>query len=239
MSKVVTCFLMSLGTLIMDYKKIFFILILFFNTSSIFAEVVYKKDNLVITNIDVRIYKQLYENNYGSKIDNNNALKDLVLINNLISDIEKNNKEFLDQIDSQILLQYGEKTLNNNNFRNFLRFSKVRDEFIINYFNNKLTVEEVLGEFQKLESLLLPISKDNCIIIDKLVDLKNKRDFVEILLQNLKNNKKDFEIVLDKIQYEICIDEDSLRSLELLIVKYIESRTNEDFRYFVYGKTKN
>ena len=119
MSKVVTCFLMSLGTLIMDYKKIFFILILFFNTSSIFAEVVYKKDNLVITNIDVRIYKQLYENNYGSKIDDNNALKDLVLINNLISDIEKNNKEFLDQIDSQILLQYGEKTLNNNNFRNF------------------------------------------------------------------------------------------------------------------------
>lgn len=239
MSKVVTYFLMSLGTLIMDYKKIFFILIIFFNTSVIFAEVVYKKDDLVITNIDVRIYKQLYENNYGSKIDNNNALKDLVLINNLISDIEKNNKEFLDQIDSQILLQYGEKTLNNSNFRNFLRFSKVRDEFIINYFNNKLTVEEVLGEFQKLESLLLPISKDNCIIIDKLIDLKNERDFVKILLQNLKNNSKDFVILLDEIQYEICIDEDRLRSLELLIVKYIESQTNEDFRYFVYGKTKN
>ena len=117
-----------------------------------------------------------------------------------------------------------------------MRFSKVRDEFILNYFNNKLTVEEVLGEFQKLESLLLPISKDKCIIIDNY-RLKNKR-FCRNTSSKFKTTK-DFVIVLDKIQYEICIDEDSLRSLELLIVKYIESRTNEDFRYFVYGKTKN
>ena len=36
-------------------------------------------------------------------LDNNNALKNLVLINNLIKSLETNNKEFLNQIDNRIL----------------------------------------------------------------------------------------------------------------------------------------
>ena len=239
MSKVVTYFLMNLVILIMDCKKYFLIIGVFFFTNTIFAEVVYKKNDLIITNIDLKIYQQLYENNYGSNIDDNNALKDLVLIKNLMKHFEKNNKEFLNQIDSQLSIQYGNESLDNQVFRDFLRFSKVKDEFIINYFNNQLTIKEVLEEFEKLESLNLPVSLNDCLIIEKLVDLKSNRDFVESLIQNLKNNSRNFEIFLENIQYKICIDEDNLRSIESLIVSYIETQTKEDFRYFVYGKIKN
>ena len=230
---------MNLVILIMDCKKYILIIGVFFFTNTIFAEVVYKKNDLIITNIDLKIYQQLYENNYGSNIDDNNALKDLVLIKNLMKHFEKNNKEFLNQIDSQLSIQYGNESLDNQVFRDFLRFSKVKDEFIINYFNNQLTIKEVLEEFEKLESLNLPVSLNDCLIIEKLVDLKSNRDFVESLIQNLKNNSRNFEIFLENIQYKICIDENNFRSLERLIVKYIETQTSEDFKYFVYGKTKN
>ena len=162
-----------------------------------------------------------------------------MLINNLINHIEKQNKEFLNQIDSQILAQYGKESLENISFRDFLRFSKIRDEFIINYFNNTLTVDEIINEFGKLDSLKLPLSINDCMIIDRTVDLKNNNNFVKILLQNLKNNSRDFRILLNGIEYQICIDENNFKSLERLIIKYIETQTNEDFKVFVYGKTKN
>ena len=208
-------------------------------TKSSFSGIIYKKNDVIITDIDLKYYKQLYENNYDTKIDDNNALKDLVLINNLINHIEKQNKEFLNQIDSQILAQYGKESLENISFRDFLRFSKIRDEFIINYFNNTLTVDEIINEFGKLDSLKLPLSINDCMIIDRTVDLKNNNNFVKILLQNLKNNSRDFRILLNGIEYQICIDENNFKSLERLIIKYIETQTNEDFKVFVYGKTKN
>ena len=93
----------------MGFNKIIYLLTLIFFINISLAEVIYKKDNLIITNIDIELYKKLYENNYGSIIDDNNALKDLVLINNLLNHFEKNNKKFLDRIDSEISLQYGDK----------------------------------------------------------------------------------------------------------------------------------
>ena len=68
-------------------------------TNNALSEIIYSKNNLIITNIDLNNYKQIYKNNYNLDIDNNNALKDLVLINNLIRHFEKFNKEF-DSINS-------------------------------------------------------------------------------------------------------------------------------------------
>ena len=44
---------------------------------------IYKKNNIVITNIDIEVYID-YKSNYGYEINQDNALKDLVLIKNLI-----------------------------------------------------------------------------------------------------------------------------------------------------------
>ena len=230
---------MNQAILIMDYKKYLVTLIFIIFTNNALSEIVYNKNNLIITNIDLNNYKQIYKNNYNLDIDNNNALKDLVLINNLIRHFEKFNKEFLNQIDSQILGQYGEETFKNISFRDFLRFSKIRDEFIINYFNNSLRTDEIVELFNKLESLKLPISTNECMIIEKSIDLKNNREFIEILLKNLKNNTRDFKIFLNDSMYNICIDEDNFKFMERLIIEYIENQTSEEFKVFVYGKTEN
>ena len=239
MSKAAICFLMNQVTLNMGYKKIFFILIITFISTNSFSEIIYKKNNLIITTIDLDKYMELYNNNYGLKIDKNNALKDLVLINNVINYLNKNNKDFLDRIDQEILKQFNLKSLNEINIKNFFRFMKIRDEFIVNYFKNKLVNEEIEITFSKLENLNLPISNNDCLIFEKIVDLKNNSEFINNLLFNLRNNTRDFQITIDGIKYKVCIDEVEFRSIENIIVNYIQTKTDIDFRNFVYDKTKN
>ena len=99
-------------------------------------------------------------------------------------------------------------------------------------------IEEVENIFKNINYLNLPLSINNCLIIDQVVDLKNNKEFIKSFFYNLKNNTKDFEIVLDNIEYRVCISESDFRSIERLIINYIEVKTKEDFKKFVYGKTK-
>ena len=223
----------------MVYKKIILLALFLCFSINIYGKVLYEKQDLVITDIDVEIYKKIYESNYGSPIGDNNALKELVLINNVLKYLEYNNKEFLDRIDSEITLQYEIEIQSDVNLRNFLRFSKVRDEFIINYFKNELDIDEIVETFSKLESLNLPVSRNDCLIIDKIIDLKDNKKFTQIYLDNLRNNTRDFNITLFQNDYKVCIDDMNFRLIEQLIIEYIETQTEEEFKYFVYGKTKN
>jgi hypothetical protein len=223
----------------MVYKKIILLILLLCFSINIYGKVIYEKQGLVITDIDVEIYKKIYESNYGDLIGDNNALKDLVLINNVLRYLEYNNKEFLNRIDSEITLQYGIKIQSDINLRDFFRFSKVRDEFIINYFKNELVIGEIIEVFSKLDSLNLPISKNDCLIIDKIIDLKDDKKFTQNFLDNLRNNTRNFSVTLFQNDYKVCIDDINFRLIEQLIIEYIQTQTEEEFKYFVYGKTKN
>tara|TARA_X000000950_G_scaffold281633_1_gene378787 strand:+ start:599 stop:1270 length:672 start_codon:yes stop_codon:yes gene_type:complete len=203
------------------------------------SNVIYEKDNLIITEIDVRAYQQLYKNNYNLEINNSNSIRDLVLINNVIQHLEINNPEFIDKIDTEISMRYGQNSLKEDGTRNFLRFSRIRDEFIINYFQNKLNLNEVKNIFSQLDSLELPISIDNCLIIKEVLNLNKNEEFIESFLNNLKNNTREFEVIINKIKFKVCINETIYKNIEKLIVEYIQLKTAEEFETFVYEKTKN
>lgn len=239
MNKAVIYFLMSQVVLTMDYRKIFYIFVITLFSIKSFSDILYEKQKLIITSIDLNTYIELYQNNYGLEIDSNNALKDLVLINNVIDYLNKNNKEFLKRIDEEILIQYNIDNLNDINVRNFYRFIKLRDEFIINYFKNELKNKEIEIVFNRLENLNLPVSVNNCLIIEKIIDLKDNTNFIDNFLYNLKNNTRDFQISIDGNLYKVCIDEVNFRLIENIIVNYIQAQTDIDFRNFVYDKTKN
>ena len=76
-------------------------------------------------------------------------------------------------------------------------------------------------------------------IIEKTIDLKNNKEFIKILLQNLKTNTRDFKIILNDSMYDICVDENNFKFMQRLIIEYIETQTEEEFKIFVYDKTEN
>ena len=220
--------------------KFFLKLLLFlFIFKNLFSEVIYEKNNIIITKFDIEIYQQLYKENYNSEINNANSLKDLVLINSLIKNLEIKNPEFLKKIDSEILIRLGQDSITNDNIQNFLRFSRIRDEFLINYFQNELEIKELEILFKELESLNLPISIDNCLIIKEIIDLKDNEEFIKSFYNNLKNNTQDFQITINKVKYKVCINELSFKTIEKLIVEYIQIQTADDFEKFVYDKAKS
>ena len=220
-------------------KKLIGIFLSVFLYHHSYSNVLYEKDNLIITEIDVNVYQQLYKNSYNLEINKANSIRDLVLINNVIQHLEINNAEFVDKIDTEISMRYGENYLKEDGTRNFLRFSRIRDEFIINYFQNKLNLIELNNIFNQFDSLDLPISIDNCLIIKEVVDLKDNEEFIESFFNNLKKNTREFGITINNIPFKVCINEATYQTIENLIVEYIQIKTADQFETFVYEKTKN
>ena len=239
MNKEVIYFLRNLETLIMVCKILILLLFLVSYSLNSQSDIVYEKNDTIITSIDLETYKKLYKENYGQMLDNNNALKNLVLINNLIKSLERNNKEFLNQIDNRILNDYRGISFDNLIAKNFFRFLKIRNEFTINYFQNELDVKELEDIFAELENLNLPVSRNDCLILEQLVDLKNNRYFIEDFYNNLKTNTNNFTVLINDEIYRVCIDKKKFRSIEELIINYIQIKTKDEFEYFVYGKSKN
>tara|TARA_X000000950_G_C13755214_1_gene594397 strand:+ start:344 stop:1015 length:672 start_codon:yes stop_codon:yes gene_type:complete len=220
-------------------KKLKYLFFVVFFSLNINASIIYEKNNKIVTDIDLEIYKQLYKENYGSEINDKNALKDLILIKGVIEDLIKKNPDFINKIDKEILSQFGTKPMANENIKEFIRFSKIRDEFIINYFRNELKVEEVKNIFKNLDNLNLPISDDNCLLIKEIINLQSNTEFIENFFNNLKNDSNEFVITLNKKKYSVCLDQKTFKSIEKLIVEYIQMQTKEEFEKFVYGKTSN
>ncbi len=220
--------------------KIFLRIFLFLLTCKLlYSEIIYEKNSIIITEFDIKIYQQLYKENYNSEINRSNSIKDLVLINNLIKYLEINNKEFLNEIDNEIFIRFGQNSIENDGIKNFLRFSRIRDEFLINYFQNKLVLTELINLFKNLENLNLPISTDNCLIIKEVIDLRDNEEFIESFYKNLKNNTQDFQVTINEVKYKVCINELAFKNIENFIAQYIQTQTAIEFEKFVYEKTKN
>ena len=232
-------FLKKQVNLIMVIKVLFKLFLLLFIFKYSYSEIVYNKNEIIVTDFDITIYQQLYKENYNSNINKSNSLRDLVLINNLIKNLENNNPEFLNNVDSEILIRLDKNSIKNEVIKNFFRFSRIRDEFLINYFQNKLELIELNNLFKELDNLNLPISIDNCIIIKDIVDLKENEEFIESFYNNLKNNTQDFQITINKVKYKVCINELTFKNIENYIIEYIQIQTSEEFEKFVYEKTKN
>ena len=57
-----------------------------------------------------------------------------------ISFLEINNPDFISILDQNIKLEYGDKIINNQELLNFIRFQKIRNEFISEYFQNIFSI---------------------------------------------------------------------------------------------------
>ena len=221
-----------------DKKIIIIIFFIFLNFNS-YSKILHENRDFVITDIDLEIYKKIHLDNYNTNLNSNRALKELILIKSVIKNLEDNNNEFLKKIDEELLIEFGDKYIDDDNVKEFLRFNKIRNEFIINYFKNELDISELESLFKNLDSLKLPISKNECLIIDDVLNLQNDKNFIISFYNKLKNNSQEIFILNDNTKYQVCIDKSTFKSIEGLIVNYIRNQTNKEFEKFIYDKVTN
>ena len=218
----------------MVYKLL--IIIFFLGIKIGYTNVVYDKNEIIITEIELNNYKELYKNNFGTDISNNTAIKNIVLIMKTIKFLKLNNPDFISILDKNIKLEYGEKIFNNQETLNFVRFQKIRNEFISEYFQNIFSIQDLEIIFTNFDSLKLPISKNNCLTIEKLYDVRNDKNFIESFFKKIRKKNTKITTSIDEKLYEVCLNDKLFNNLENEIIKFIETKTEADFDKFIYRK---
>ena len=218
----------------MAYRLFFFIFIFITNIS--FSNIIYDKNGIVISDIEIENYINLYENNTEIRITKNMAIKNIVLMKQTINFLLKNNNEFMLILDQNIKSEFGEKITKDLNLFNFIRFQKIRNEFISEYFQNDFEIKDLELIFSNINNLEIPISKNKCLTIYKIHTFNNEKNFIEGFYNNLKSGQRKIEIIIDNISYEACVNDKLFKNIENLIIQFIESRTEKDFNKFIYSK---
>ena len=218
----------------MVYKTI---LIFFSIINLAFGNIIYDKNNTVITQIELDEYIKIYKLNYNFDINHNKALKNIILMKKTISFLKKNNPNFIYELDKKINPQVNEINISSMQ-KDFFRFIGIRNEFLAEYFKNEFSQNDIIEIFKAFIDLKLPISGNKCLTIEKIVNLKENRYFIDNFFKNLKNNTRDFKTQLKEDVYDVCIDNKSFSDIENSIIKFIEKKTESNFNNFVY-KNKN
>lgn len=217
-------------------KKIIFISILFFLPINLNSNIIYDKGDVIISDIDLKYYKQLYFENFGESLNNPTAIKNIVIIKKIIKHFEKNNPEFLKKVDEVLVKEYGKEKMNIHILRDFIRYFTIKNEFINEYFVNNFNINDLNSIFKSFDKIELPISNNDCLTILKLQNLKNNKSFLNNFFENLKKETRKYEAVIDGVKYNVCIDTRNNQILEKSILNYIDIITKEDFKKFVYEK---
>ena len=218
----------------MVFRTLLFIFLLTIKIG--YSNIIYDKNNILITDIEMKNYLSLYENNFGTSISKNEAIKNIVIIKNTINFLQNNNPNYLSNLDILIEKEYTKKIFNDQVSLYFIRFQKIRNEFISEYFNNEFDIKDLKNIFSNFDNLRIPISKNDCLTIEKLHDVRNDDQFIKSFFENLKNNQQNFEIAIDNEIYNACINAKLFSNLEKEIIKFIQNKTEKDFNEFIYGK---
>ena len=201
-----------------------------------YTNVIYDKNEIIITEIELNNYKELYKNNFGRDISNNIAIKNIVSIMKTISFLKTNNPDFISILDKNIKLEYGEEIFNNQNLLNYIRFQQIKNKFISEYFLNIFSIKDLEIIFENFYSIKLPISKNNCLTIEKLYEFSNDRSFIESFYKNIKNKNQKITILINDELYDVCLSTKSFQNIESEIIKFIENKIEDDFNKFIREK---
>ena len=212
------------------------VIIFFLKLNLAFSNIIYDKNEITITDLEINNYIRLYENNYGKNLSKNKAIKNIVLIKKTINTLIKENPEYILNLDQKMKLEFGEKIFKNEILINFLRFQNIRNEFISDYFKNKFTIEDLQLVLSNLKELKFPLSINKCLTIETVQNLNGNEQFISNFYKNLKENQKSFKVNLNNIIYDVCIDNELFKNLESTIINYIENKTEDEFNKFIYKK---
>ena len=241
MSKKLIYFFKKQGILIMDYNKkiikiLILFLIIFFQQNISIANIVYDKDNILITELELEEFKKLYFQNKKIELEKLKAIKELVLLKKAISQLEEKQPNALKNLDRIIINEFGENNFNSPIERDFLRFFKIRNEFIIQYFNDELNINDIEFTLSSFSELNMPLSNNSCKTINNYINLKNNIEFIESLYENFKKNQRNFEIEVEGGKFNVCISEKDFLMIEKELINYIELKTENRFKAFIYEK---
>ena len=186
--------------------------------------------------MELNTYIELYKNSFNQNLSKNKALKNIILIKNTINFLEKNNPEFISELDEILKLQFKNLEFETSIIRDYLRFQKIRNEFISDYLQNHFNIEDLEIIFLSMNEMKFPISKNECLTIEKVQIFNEDIYFLNNFFENFKDGKGNFKTKIQNNLFDVCITNNQIKEIEGEIIKFVEKKTQSDFQKFIYGK---
>lgn len=225
----------------MRFKKIMkylFIILIALGVNSFsnqaFANIVYEKNNIIITDYDINIYKKYYFELFSLELNNFQIIKNIYLNKNLVIKFQKNNPSFFDNTDNEFLKNNSSNTTNIEVLKDFNRFLFLKNEIINDYISNRMSRQDLTEVMIILDKSKIQLSKNKCLTIEKIINLNELNNFDELYFDILKRNKIEFTTDYKNELYDICLDKKLKLDIEMALIKLIEKKTNKEFLEFIY-----
>lgn len=214
-------------------RNLIFILFIFHNSS---AEIIYSKKNIIITSSDIKNYININYENQNEYLSNEVALKKLILNKSLILSLEKKNPKVFNYIKNKLTSIIDEKELSTIEYDYFF-FQILKNEFLSQYFVESFNQEDFFKLINNSDQINITISKNSCLTIHKVIDLREKEIIIKNLYNNLKSNNYQNQFEIEN-NFSVCMNDKIYKYIEMLILEYIEKRTKNEFTNFIYNGLK-
>ena len=218
----------------MENKYIFFCLLFFFNININASEIIYNKNNILITKQDIDQYKLIEKNiNYSN---DNIVIKEIVLIKRTNNNLKEKNPLYYEQTINQIKSKKIYINEVNQDFLDqYLFYINVRNDIAKEFMMNKFDKDQIQIIF-KNKDMTFGLSKNKCMTIFGTLSINqlNDREIYDILDRKIINFQ--FEKNLDNQKYDVCLSEKNINQLITIFNNYIIDESREDFLKFIYEK---
>ena len=210
--------------------------LLFLLSVNSYGNIIYDKDNLLVTSYELEDFIQIYNNNGIEILSENDALKKYIFIKKLLLKLREKNPDLIKNIDLEISKKFGDLTNIDFNHLEILRYQSLFSLYKKEYFENEFLKSDLKNIFLRMNKLELPLSVNNCNTIEKITDFKNNDQFVDIFFNNIKENSNFYEIELDNTNYTICMNNNIFRELERIIIVYLDKKIDLKLKKYIYKK---
>jgi len=229
-------FLNVQGTLAMVFniKNIFIAILIinFFNFAH--SEILYDKEGIIISNIDIHIYKEFYKNLYKNEISTEKSIKDVILIKKLIQRLKNKNPSLLERIDQQININTKNKTTYEENLRDYDRFLIIKNDMINEYYLNDFSLDEMEIILSKINNLKISLSINSCLTIEKIVNAEEISELPSLIFKKIKGNNDIVLININNKNYQICLNDNLYSILQWEISEYINIQIEKNLKEILY-----
>ena len=229
-------FLNVQGTLAMVFniKNIFIAILIinFFNFAH--SEILYDKEGIIISNIDIHIYKEFYKNLYKKEINTEKSIKDVILIKKLIQRLKNKNPSLLERIDQQININTKNKTTYEENLRDYDRFLIIKNDMINEYYLNNFSLNEMEIILSKINNLKISLSINSCLTIEKIVNAEEISELPSLIFKKIKENNDIVLININNKNYQICLNDNLYSILQWEISEYINIQIEKNLKEILY-----
>ena len=211
------------------------IITLLFICQNINSSVIFQKGDILITTLDIKIFDEFTIQNGNNTLNLNQKIREIILINNIIKKVSNKNPQYLELIDEQIKNNNNLNTLTDFSF-NLLRYNKIKQDLISDYYYNKISSEDIKLAFDTINNLKVSLSIDNCNFIQTIKSLNEIDNFYLLFYDQIKNPEIKLTYIEANIEYEICLNQNNISSIEKALTKLIEPKINSYLRSYLNEK---